>query len=134
MSYPRMSPWDRVQDSELITDSIYWVSTAGHGGLMIEYKVAQEILTPQAILRGESFRSENRVWLCYEEDCQYAIVFYELDDILLRLAYRYVPHIPIANLRLKLLQTISAWNADYLIERGIEPDAVAYSRYKEMHP
>ncbi len=58
-------------------------------------------------------------FLCYEEDCRYAVALLELPETW-----------AVARVTEKsLLETISSWDADYLIERGIAPTEPQYSRY-----
>ena len=119
------TPWGASQYQKKLGEGIILVSTAGHGGLMIRQNVAQSRLTPQAIARGWNFGG----YFCYEEDCLIAIPCYELGLLMSKE---------------DALSTISMWDADYLIERGIEPEPKAYSYYlqwqerehmeKENHP
>lgn len=106
------TPWGSSQHQKKLQEGVYEVSTAGHGGIMVDAKIAIDILTPQARAHG----MKHGPWLCYEEDCQWAIPAYELN----------------IGDKNEAWKTISAWDADYLIERGIEPEPKMYARYNEM--
>lgn len=69
------SPWGHIQDSTQIEPGVRWVSTASHGGLMVTKDAAARLLSPRAI---ESVHStESASYVCFEEDCEYAIAFFE---------------------------------------------------------
>ena len=63
--------WGSAQHVTKLQPAVYWVSTAGHGGLMIGKALARKILSKAAIAVGASFGS----FLCYEEDCAWAVAF-----------------------------------------------------------
>ena len=69
------SPWGAIQDSTQITLGVRWVSTASHGGLMVSRTAAAKYLSEQAIKAIHSTRSAE--YVCFEEDCEYAIAFFE---------------------------------------------------------
>lgn len=122
------TPWGSAQRVDRVTPdgAVIWVSTAGHGGLMMSFERAARHLSGPARDKGDPFDGG---WLCYEEDCRYAIPLSEFSDELLS-AYmdgtgRKAPHDLTAR-RASLLATISAWDADYLIERGIKPEPAAF--------
>lgn len=106
------TPWGCSQSVKELEAGIYIVSTAGHGGLMIQQRVAEARLTPQDIAKGWNFGG----FYAYEEDCLIAIPCYELG---------------LGEDQAECLKTISTWDADYLIARGIEPDPKGYAYYLE---
>ena len=65
---PLHSPWGAVQHGERLADGVFFVSTAGHGGIKLDR--ARNALVP------EVFRKEGG-W--YEEDCDWAIPMYFLE-------------------------------------------------------
>jgi len=72
---PKDSPWGEVDYYDTLCPGVFLVSTSGHGGVMVA-KDIEEILSPAArkcALRKNGF-------LCYEEDCDEAIIFRELLD------------------------------------------------------
>lgn len=73
---PRETPWDAVQECTVIARGIYSVSTAGHGGIMIDRALAPHILSPEALEEGVV---ENGCY-CYEEDAAESIPLRELYD------------------------------------------------------
>ena len=70
------SPWDQTQTCELLAPGVWWVTTAGHGGLMVDAATARETLSKAAIAHGMKWCR----FVCYEEDCQYSIAFFERPD------------------------------------------------------
>jgi hypothetical protein len=159
---PTYSPWDNIQTRERLADGVYWVSTPGHGGLMVHSEVAEVSLTAEARNEGMLCNYSGVFWYAYEEDCKYAIPFFEcpqwlrasreqdLKDwqrIIERPAGNYpemVDQAPrrVAALKAKLelsdqelvadarlLHTISMWDAQYLINSGIEPDPDGYAKF-----
>jgi len=72
---PRSSPWGKVTQCEELTDGVFKVSTASHGGIMVRY-AASEFLSAEALKCA--FR-ENRSF-CFEEDCCAQVVIRELLD------------------------------------------------------
>ncbi|MCM1438733.1 MAG: DUF3849 domain-containing protein [Roseburia sp.] len=75
-SEPTMSPWDEVESCRTIANGIYEVSTAGHGGVMIDADLAAHILSAEALAVG--FANGN--YLCFEEDCDACVPLRELYD------------------------------------------------------
>ena len=65
---PLHSPWGAVQHGERLVDGVFFVSTAGHGGIKLSQ--ARNALIPDV------FRREGG-W--YEEDCDWAIPMYFLE-------------------------------------------------------
>lgn len=110
------SPWGKIDYSRQLTRGVRTVGTAGHGGFMISEGAAKR-LSPEARARGEQWST----YLCYEEDDLWNIVAFELEDVRKALGDK-------VSLE-EILHTLSAWNADYLIERGIDPEPTGYKYY-----
>jgi hypothetical protein len=114
------TPWGTSQITENHDSGFIFVSTARHGGFMIAKDFAEKHLSPAAIKRGEKCGD----YLCYEEDCSIAIPLWELPQ--------YWPKLfrGSCNPQIELLTSLSMWNADYLLEIGIEPEIKGYEFYK----
>jgi hypothetical protein len=69
------SPWGHIQDSTQIEKGVRWVSTASHGGLMVANDAAKALLSARAIEIVHC--TESAAYVCFEEDCEYAIAFFE---------------------------------------------------------
>ncbi len=69
------TPWGTSQQVETITRGVHWVSTAGHGGLMVAIGLAERVLTPEALKVAHPGRCG--MYACFEEDCSYAVAFFE---------------------------------------------------------
>ena len=74
-SPPKNSPWGEVDYCDYLCPGVFLVSTAGHGGVMVA-KDMEVILSPTARKCGQRHNG----FLCYEEDCDEAVVFRELLD------------------------------------------------------
>lgn len=59
----KSSPWGKIQSSEEMAPGIWWVSTAGHGGIKLSAELNRKVL--------RSGRSQGGF---YEEDCEVSIV------------------------------------------------------------
>ena len=73
---PVTSPWDEVQHCATIAKGIYSVSTAGHGGIMIDAELAPYVLSSEALREG----LREGGYYCYEEDAAIYIPLRELYD------------------------------------------------------
>lgn len=67
------SLWGEIQEEYKLAPGVKWVTTAGHGGLMVSDAKARKELSAAAYKIGEKYQG----WLCYEEDALWAIPFYE---------------------------------------------------------
>lgn len=75
MQKPAFSPWGEVQSCEELFTGMFSVSTPGHGGIMVE---PQSVFFLSSAARKCGFREDG--YLCFEEDCQEAVVLRELLD------------------------------------------------------
>ncbi len=66
-------PWGEADCEEAVAPGVYWVGTAGHGGILVEKSRARELLSERAIKIGRSWG----LYLAYEEDCDAYAVYYE---------------------------------------------------------
>jgi len=121
MKSKRMSPWGQVDQSERLLPGLTMVFTPGHGGLMLTEKFAQKHLSAGAIAYADVWGSGASKRLCYEEDCAYAIVFWELIEKFGEALYG--AGTDIEERRQSLLQTLSDYYPKYLRARGVEPCA-----------
>jgi hypothetical protein len=122
------SPWGPVQQQDNFCPGVTRVSTAGHGGFAIAEGFAHKHLSEAARSRA-GFKNSGYYW--YEEDCDWAIPVYELPDLWPEV-FRWMPQGSAAEYEKYLIESLSCWNADYLLVRGITPDPVCYARYLEM--
>ncbi len=89
MREPTNSTWGEVQHCRTIANGVYEVSTAGHGGVMIDVEIAPHILSPEAVQKGY----RDGIYYCYEEDCAACIPLRELwDKGILSEAHEYFTH------------------------------------------
>jgi len=72
---PASSPWGCVDYCDTLYPGVFMVSTPSHGGIMVSTDV-EDLLSPAA--RKLGWRQCG--YLCYEEDCDEAVVLRELLD------------------------------------------------------
>ena len=128
---PETSIWGEVQNCTPISNGIYSVSTAGHGGMMIDAQLAPHILSPNALKLGDL----DGGYYYFEEDCMEAVPLRELyDKGILHNEHEYFKHytistengnIPFADAtdeqKLKHIEwwndainkSLESWNSDY---------------------
>lgn len=121
------SPWGKVQYSHPYAPGFRMVSTAGHGGLMLTLQFSADHLSQEAQKRGENWGG----YLCYEEDCDYAIPLWELPEYWSSVFSHFEERGGEVAIRKSLLKTLSRWHPDYLTALGVEPEAKAYANYLE---
>ena len=73
---PSDSPWGLVVRCDTLCPGVYSVSTAGHGGIMVQTDAARRLLSPEAQAVG--FQAGR--YLNFEEDCDAPVVLRELMD------------------------------------------------------
>ena len=73
---PSESPWGKVQTCRELSNGVFSVSTAGHGGIMAVQEEAEELFSPDA--RACGFVEGQ--YLCFEEDCDAPVAIRELMD------------------------------------------------------
>lgn len=117
-----MTPWGNSNEAKQLEVGCWWVSCPGHGGIMVGTAYAEKHLTRAARKLGAPFGR----WLCYEEDCAWAVVIWELP----RLAAAFSPHTPPAELREIAHRTLSSYFPTYLIATGVQPDPEMYARWQ----
>ena len=76
MWQPDYSPWGAVQYCEPLCPGAYSVSTASHGGVMVQRELAMKALSVEA--RKCGFMDGG--YLCFEEDCDAPVALRELMD------------------------------------------------------
>lgn len=114
------TPWGQSDYEKKYRRGVTLVGTPSHGGFMIAEGTARELLTPAAQAEGQRFCG----YLCYEEDCDAAIILYELPET--REGFT-------SDVSDKALHhSLSYWNTQYLRARGIEPDAEQVRRRDEF--
>ena len=102
------SPWDHTQTCERLAEGVWWVSTASHGGLMVDASTATETLSAEARRHGMKWGR----FICYEEDAQCSIAFFERPDWFRALARREPTETETAN----NLKSVKNWEWRYYEE------------------
>ena len=113
------TPWGKVQLKETIERGLHSVETSSHGGFMVSLGYAKKNLSLAAQRKGYVFQN----YLAYEEDCRANIIFLEIPSsrkVLIN------PNLDDNH----FIKAISDFDADYLLERGYQPEPEAYSRYQ----
>lgn len=118
------SLWGEVQNSISLVRGMRLISTPGHGGIVISKKFAEKNLSTAALKRGTIYGN----YYSYEEDCDYAIALFEIKKAWDNFFTEYCSE---EERERSLLKSLSMWNADYLLEIGIEPLEKEYAFYKD---
>lgn len=123
------SPWGGIQHSKVIAKGLKMVGTAGHGGYMATNLFAEKFLSKACAKNADIYNN----YLCYEEDCHYKLLEFDLlnnhpkifADKLLS------DKNDLEEAKKSLLEDISGYKPQYLIELGIEPSKEHYKRFLE---
>lgn len=124
----RSTPWGSAQQSISIATGVSFVSTAGHGGIMVTEAAAEKYLSTAAKKRGMQYQN----YLCYEEDCDADIVLHD-SKFLFDKAYNgklFDKRMPEEQFKTNMYRSLSAYNPDYLIEVGVDPEPEHYANWK----
>ena len=106
-----LTPWGVSSHQTHITDGVWFVETARHGGILVRRHVAHTLLSPEAIVREKAWGS----WLVYEEDCDWSLFAYE--QPLLYAAACTEPGSPprtAEEMQRAARECLSLWHPDYL--------------------
>lgn len=109
------TPWGASDYQEKLAEGMWWVGTPGHGGLMIGKAEARRKLTPEAQACGRPFGN----WLCYEEDCDYAVPFYELQELREAWNRLAVKARQQQEIQASALDVLRCYHGAYLMARGL---------------
>jgi len=123
------TPWGNSDEIIILARGVVWASTPSHGGFLFTSDAANKLLTEQARNGAEVFGdiANGSGRYAYEEDCKAAIVFYEHPEYGIKLGIKSADNAEA--FKQSALETISAWDAPYLIARGIAPEPKAYAHY-----
>ena len=69
------TPWGKSDSVRTIERGVHWVGTPSHGGLMVSLAKARAIFSEKAIRL--TYPGAFNGYVCFEEDCSYAIAFHE---------------------------------------------------------
>lgn len=106
------TPWGKSDSKITLTRGISFVTTPGHGGFAVTPSAALTYLSTAAVARATKYDS----YYFFEEDCDAFIVLFELPASMLE-------KLGGIQTEEQIIKALSRWHADYLIERGITPDA-----------
>jgi hypothetical protein len=109
-----ITPWGNSDSEKRYERGLTWVGTPSHGGFLVGKAYAQKHLTAAAIAEGQAFGQ----YLAYEEDCDAAIVLYELPAT--REGFSHV-------IESDLLDSLSRWHPAYLAARNIPATAEPFN-------
>lgn len=116
-----ITPWGQSQHQYIITEGVYEVDTAGHGGILVRAAIATHLLSKAAIAKGWKWGQ----WIAYEEDCDWALFAYE-QPALYTAAHdaqpgRYKPYTA-EEIKQIARDCLSRWHTDYLEQvEGVTP-------------
>ena len=122
ISRPTSCPWGKIQHCERLDTGVYLIQTAGHGGILVHSSI--ELSKEIRSMKIPVFGTRSSLWRVFEEDCDAALIILEY-----RLAGKKNLH---ENAQTEsLIKSLSRWHPEFLISKGIEPDADRYNEWKE---
>lgn len=118
------SLWGKIEHSFPLVRGVRLVLTSGHGGIIVSKKFAEKNLSESALKRGVVYGN----YYSYEEDCDFAIPLFEI-----RKAWDnyFNKEMDYYEKEQHLIRSLSRWNADYLLEIGVEPSEEEYKQFKD---
>lgn len=123
----RSTPWGSAQQVTNHLRGFSTVHTAGHGGMMVSRGAAEKYLSDAARKRA----LKHGDYYCYEEDCDYLIPLFDTKELRSPLMsdYSFWNNKTDDEIEGWLIESLSSWHPDYLIEKGIEPAAEPYKKW-----
>lgn len=76
MMEPLYSPWGEIQHREVLAPHVFSVSTASHGGIMVNSRAAKTVFSKEAL----KCAFQEGGFYCFEEDCAASVAIRELMD------------------------------------------------------
>lgn len=67
------TPWGVAQETQQLEEGVFWVETAGYGGLLIETAQAKATLSEKALRIGRPWHD----FIAFEQEHDMMVVFYE---------------------------------------------------------
>ncbi len=107
------TPWGKADNKHKICEGVYNVGTPSHGGIMVGKTVAKKLLSAKAQAIGMDWGT----WLCYEEDCDWAVFAYEQPKLYSEAWNRENPlsfHNEEENKK-EARSCLETWHADYFV-------------------
>lgn len=121
------TPWGPSQHTEKLIQGVSIVSTAGHGGMMISAKKAENLLSEaarkMAIFDGRYY--------AFEEDCAFDIPLFESEEIRVAFIECMRSTNNAEDIKDSAWSSLSRWYPKYLIEVGVKPEDEGYKIYLE---
>lgn len=111
------TPWGKSQNAKKIARGLTFHTTAGHGGFLVSKGFAEKNLSAAALKKAEKWGN----YYAFEEDCLSSIVVLEIPEA------KAVFSTPTSITEEYTIKHISRWYPDYLLERGIQPEAEGHA-------
>ena len=122
---PQNTPWGKAQNQTKLAKGVTWVSTSRHGGMMVSEGYANRNLSIAARKRALRYGK----YYCYEEDDAWMIPAWELPQVWDEL-FKYMEPSNYKERKLYLLEGLSRWNADYLLDIHETPIQPQYDLWR----
>lgn len=119
------TPWGKSDSKINVVRGVSWVGTPSHGGFAVTPTAALQYLSTSAVSRATKYGS----YYFFEEDCDYAIVMLEMHEVFKGLDVITFPiNVPTKE---TLIESLSRWHADYLLEIGVQPTEAGLKLFNE---
>jgi hypothetical protein len=121
---PINSPWGKIQhwdDFGSPECGIYFVSTPGHGGVMMPKDIACEMKIQSY---GIKFTDNKKQWICFEQDCQVAVA---------ALACYQQNRLELSDSKIEsAILSLAYWNPEYLDSIDLNSSQSEVQKIKEV--
>ena len=124
--------WGEVQSQRKVGDGIWWLTTAGHGGFVVDVAVRTELSEFKSeVTRNGLVYSDEQHFAAFEEDCMAVIVEWTYPDIMpavqkMLCAYYDGPAKECIAERIEIMRnSLQRWNPDWL-KKWPEPGVKVY--------
>lgn len=123
----RSTPWGAAQQVISHTRGFSTVFTASHGGMMVSRGAAEKHLSEAARKRA----LKHGDYYCYEEDCDYLIPLFDAKEMRKQLMSdsSFWESKTEEEIESYLIESLSDWHPDYLIEKGVDPAELPYKKW-----
>lgn len=114
--------WGEIQEQKKLAPGIWWYTTAGHGGIVVDIKERPELAEYQSTVyygRDQRWYIESEQhFAAFEEDCAAAIVEWQYPEVWKKVYQLFETKEPLmewAAKRQELLKSsLARWNPEYL--------------------
>lgn len=121
------TPWGQSHTTDRYAPGFVSVDTSSHGGFRLSETFADAVGLSEAARNAATYHWKGHAYW-YEEDCDWNVLTIELPQYADKM-FAYMDDSARKDPRAYSLLVLSQYKPEYLIARGITPDATRYGRY-----